>query len=76
MNWKNTKIKISKVSELLILPYMQHWKIGNLWNLSFTSNLTGITKKIIIIKTTTNEHKIFRYVLRRKNKNFQDFLSF
>ena len=53
MNWKNTKIKISKVSELLILPYMQHWKIGNLWNLSFTSNLTGITKK----KNNKNDNK-------------------
>ena len=60
MNWKNTKIKIYKVSELLILPYMQHWKIGNLWNLSFTSNLTGITKKKKKLKTTSNEHKIFR----------------
>ena len=47
--WNET----SKVFELLILPYTQHWKLGNLENLLFTSDLTEITIKNL--KTTTNE---------------------
>ena len=53
MNWKNKKIKISKVFEFLILPYTQHWKLGNLGSLSVTFNSTEIATKNF--KMTTNE---------------------
>ena len=68
-------MNISKVSEFSILPYNQNRKLGNLGNMSLTSNSDCSYNSRF--ENNKNKHwaETWRFPIwfKRKNKNFRDF---
>ena len=71
-------MNISEVSEVLILPCNQNRKLGNLGNMSLTSNSDSSYNSRFKNHKNMNWGKNWKVLIyfKRKNKNFQDFQVF
>ena len=71
-------MNISEVSEFLISPYSQNWKLGNLGNMSLTSNSDSSYNSRFKNHKNMNWAENWKVPIwfKRKNKNFRDFQVF
>ena len=71
-------MNISEVSEFSILPYSQNRKLGNLGNMSLTSNSDSSYNSRFKNHKNMNWAENWKVPIwfKRKNKNFRDFQVF